>query len=239
MTGPDVLVLWDIDGTLISARGFGALMYRDAFLQAFGRDLAGAVDLGGRTELDIIAEVLSQQGVEHTPETSAVLATALAASFERRRGELAGHGEVLPGAREGLEAFAADPRVHQGVLTANLGSVARVKLEEFGLAHLVDWDVSAYGDDHADRAELVAVARERARHVRRFADDEVVLIGDTPHDVRAALVAGVRLVAVATGRSTAQQLSDAGATVVLDDLRDLAAVREHVWSGGRRGTRTA
>ncbi|MEU7475905.1 haloacid dehalogenase-like hydrolase [Lentzea sp. NPDC042327] len=239
MTGPDVLVLWDIDNTLISARGFGGLMYREAFRTAFGRDLAGPVDLGGRTELDIIAECLRQHGIEHTPESSARLAAALAGCFEARRGELTGHGEVLPGAREALEAFAADPRVHQGVLTANLGSVARVKLEEFGLAHLVDWDVSAYGDDHADRAELVAFARDRARHVRRFADDEVVLIGDTPHDVRAALDSGVRLVAVATGRSTAAQLAAAGATTVLDDLSDLDRVRRHVWSGLDGGTRTA
>ncbi|WP_053733289.1 haloacid dehalogenase-like hydrolase [Nocardia sp. NRRL S-836] len=239
MTGPEVLVLWDVDNTLISARGFGGLMYREAFRTAFGRELVGAVDLGGRTELDIIAECLREQGVEHTAEASQRLATALAGCFESRRGELTGHGEVLPGAREALEAFAADPRVHQGVLTANLASVARIKLEEFGLAHLVDWEVSAYGDDHADRAELVTFARDRARHVRRFADDEVVLIGDTPHDVRAALVAGVRLVAVATGRSTAAQLRAAGATVVLDGLGDLAELRGHVWPGRDRGTRTA
>lgn len=239
MTGPDVLVLWDIDNTLISARGFGGLMYREAFLTAFGRELDGGVDLGGRTELDIIAETLRRHGIDHTPEASALLANALATCFENRRDELPGHGEVLSGAREALEAFAQDPRVHQGVLTANLASVAKIKLEAFGLAHLVDWDVSAFGDDHADRAELVTFARERARHVRVFAGDEVVLIGDTPHDVRAALNAGVRLVAVATGRSSAQDLRDAGALTVLGDLTDLAELRRHVWSGQGQGTRTA
>ncbi|SER86870.1 Phosphoglycolate phosphatase, HAD superfamily [Lentzea xinjiangensis] len=239
MTGPELLVLWDVDNTLISARGFGGLMYREAFLAAFGRELTGPVDLGGRTELDVIAEVLRQHGIEHTGEAARLLADALATSFEARRGDLTGHGEVLPGALEALRHFAADPRVRQGVLTANLRSVALLKLEEFGLAHLVDWDVSAFGDDHADRAELVAFARGRARHIREFAADEVVLIGDTPHDVRAATTAGVRLVAVATGRSSRQDLLDAGAGVVLDDLRDLGELTRQVWEAAAPGNRTA
>ncbi|NKE58332.1 HAD hydrolase-like protein [Lentzea sp. PSKA42] len=239
MTGPELLVLWDIDNTLISARGFGKLMYRQAFLDAFGRELDGPVDLGGRTELDIIAEILRQHGIEHTDEASQLLANALANSFENRRADLPGHAEVLPGALRALEAFADDPRVHQGVLTANLQSVARIKLEEFGLAHLVDWDVSAFGDDHADRAELVRFARERARHIRVFTHDEVVLIGDTPHDVHAAVTAGVRLVAVATGRSSKEDLRAAGAEIVLDDLSDLGELTRQVWKTAAQGNRTA
>lgn len=136
---------------------------------------------------------------------------------------------MLPGALTALRHFADDPRVHQGVLTANLRSVAKVKLEEFGLAHLVDWEVSAFGDDHADRAELVTFARDRARHLRPFAHDEVVLIGDTPHDVYAATKAGVGLVAVATGRSTAEELRAAGADEVMPDLNDLDELVRQVW----------
>ncbi|MGW6444275.1 HAD family hydrolase [Lentzea sp. NPDC055074] len=230
MTGPELLVLWDIDNTLISARGFGGLMYREAFRTAFGRELTGPVDLGGRTEVDIIEETLRLHGIEHTDEAAQLLSDALASSFETRRAELPGHGEVLPGALEALQHFAGDPRVHQGVLTANLRSVALIKLQEFGLAHLVDWDVSAFGDEHVDRAELVTFARERARRIRRFAHDEVVLIGDTPHDVYAATKAGVRLVAVATGRSSRQDLHRAGAQIVIDDLSDLELLASSVWA---------
>jgi phosphoglycolate phosphatase-like HAD superfamily hydrolase len=239
VTGPELLVLWDIDNTLISARGFGKLMYREAFLQAFGRDLAGPIDLGGRTELDIIAEILRQHGIEHTQEASQLLANALAGSFETRKADLPGHAEVLPGALAALRHFANDPRVHQGVLTANLQSVAKIKLEAFGLAHLVDWDVSAFGDDHADRAELVTFARDRARHIRTFTHDEVVLIGDTPHDVHAALTAGVRLVAVATGRSTEEDLRRAGAVTVLRDLTDLGELTRQVWAARTPGNQRA
>jgi phosphoglycolate phosphatase-like HAD superfamily hydrolase len=237
VTGPELLVLWDIDNTLISARGFGKLMYRQAFRQAFGRELAGPVDLGGRTELDVIAELLRQHDIEHTDEASRALADALAHSFETRRTDLPGHAEVLPGALDALRHFADDPRVHQGVLTANLRSVALLKLEAFGLEHLVDWDVSAFGDDHVDRAELVTFARERARHVGAFASDRVVLIGDTPHDVRAARTAGVHIVAVATGRSTAEDLRAAGAANVLDDLGDLDELVRQVWGSATGGNR--
>ncbi|MFD4674021.1 HAD hydrolase-like protein [Lentzea sp. NPDC058450] len=169
----------------------------------------------------MIEEVLRQHDIETTADARRLLSTALSTSFEDRRAELPGHGEVLPGALRALEHFANDPRVHQAVLTANLASVAQIKLEEFGLAHLVDWDASAFGDDHLDRADLVTVARDRARHVRPFADEEVVVIGDTPHDVYAATKAGVRLIAVATGRSSRQDLHRAGAQIVIDDLSDL------------------
>lgn len=238
MTGPELLVLWDIDNTLISARGFGKLMYREAFQAAFGRQLTGSLDLGGRTELDVIAEILRQHDIEHTEDASQLLATALARSFESRRNDLPGHAEVLPGALQALKRFADDPRIHQGVLTANLQSVAKIKLEAFGLAQLVDWDVSAFGDDHADRAELVTFARARAQHIRAFTNDEVVLIGDTPHDVHAATTAGVRLVAVATGRSSKQDLHRAGAEIVLDDLSDLGELTRQVWNISGQGNRT-
>jgi phosphoglycolate phosphatase-like HAD superfamily hydrolase len=239
VTGPELLVLWDIDNTLITARGFGKLMYDEAFLGAFGRALNGPVDFGGRTELDVIAGVLRQHDIENTDEASQLLATALANAFHARREDYPVHAEVLPGALQALEHFANDPRVHQGVLTGNLRSVALLKMEVFGLAHLVDWDVSAFGDDHLDRAELVTFARERARHLRPFTPDEVVLIGDTPHDVHAALTAGVRLVAVATGRNTEDELRAAGADVVVDDLSDLDELIRQVWKTAAQGNRSA
>lgn len=239
MTGPELLVLWDIDGTLIAGRGFGKLMYREAFRTAFGRELKGSVDLGGRTELDVIAELLHQHDIEHTEETSKLLADALASSFESRRADFPDHSDLLPGALQALQHFADDPRVHQGVLTANLRSVALIKLEEFGLAHLVDWDVSAFGDDHADRAELVQFARKRAQHIQSFTHDQVILIGDTPHDVYAATKAGVRVVAVATGRFTEHDLQEAGAETTLDGLADLDELTRQVWGTAAQGNRDA
>lgn len=216
-------MLWDIDHTLIEPRGSGQKAYARAFVRAFGRELEALADMNGRTELGIAAETLVLHGIEATGEATALLMAALAEAFEDGKAELFASGRVLPGAMEALGAFALDAGIHQGVLTGNLPAVARLKLEAFELHHYLDLEVSAYGDDHEDRKELVEVARERARRSGLDFED-TVLIGDTPRDVRAGLESGARVVAVATGRCGEEELRDAGATVVLRDLTDLREV---------------
>lgn len=227
VTSPRLLVLWDIDHTLIEAWGSGRKAYERAFPVAFGRELEQLAGMLGRTELRIAAETIALHGIEATSEATTRLMAALAQTFEDDKTELFANGRALPGAREALSAFAEDPAVHQGVLTGNLPGVARLKLEAFRLDHYLNLDASAYGDDHEDRTELVAVARQRAESVGLGFDD-TVLIGDTPRDVIAGLESGARVVAVATGRCSADDLRDAGATVVLRDLTDLAEVTASV-----------
>ncbi|HZD13709.1 MAG TPA: HAD hydrolase-like protein, partial [Pseudonocardiaceae bacterium] len=125
-----------------------------------------------------------------------------------------------------LQTLAADPRVRQGVLTGNLRDVARIKLEVFDLASYLDLGASAYGNDHPDRARLVAIAQNRAsdRAGVVFDDAHTVLLGDTPNDVQAAATAGVRVIAVATGKATTDDLTTTGASAVVSDLTDTARV---------------
>ncbi|QFZ21308.1 HAD family hydrolase [Saccharothrix syringae] len=226
MITPQLLVLWDIDHTLLQSRGVGREMYVRAVPAAFGRPFVDLADVTGRTEPDIIAETLELHGMEPTATNVARLAEALTAAYEAARAELAERGRVLPGARETLAVLAEDSVIHQGVLTGNLRSVAHVKLETFGLARYLDLDASAYGGDHHVRAELVHIARQRAaeRTGVLFDRTHTVLVGDTPRDVEAAHAAGVRVVAVATGRSSTAELRAAGAVDVLDDLTDSGLV---------------
>ncbi|MDQ2883319.1 MAG: HAD hydrolase-like protein, partial [Actinomycetota bacterium] len=137
------------------------------------------------------------------------------------------------GARETLAALAADSRVHQAVLSGNLRDVSRIKLEVFGLDSYLDLASSAYGDDHTERSELVAIARHRAteRTAATFDKQHTVLIGDTPHDVEAALTAGVRIIAVASGKSDETELAQAGAPVTVSDLTDTATIVQLVTDG--------
>lgn len=217
-----VLVLWDVDHTLIETRGVGSAIYRRAFAEATGRPLGELADVSGRTELDIMREMLRINGVEATDEAVGALAAALTEGYDDARDELVAAGRALPGAEATLRRLADDPRIHQSVLTGNLRAIARIKLDVFGLTGYLDLDVGAYGEDHADRAHLVGIAQQRAsEHTGvAVANSCTILLGDTPNDVRAAATAGVRVIGVATGKHGPDDLIAAGAPAVLIDLTD-------------------
>ncbi|MGH3839495.1 MAG: HAD family hydrolase [Pseudonocardiaceae bacterium] len=230
---PYILVLWDIDHTLIETRGVGRAIYERAFPAATGKPLRQLAEVAGRTELVIMHDTLQLHDVEPSEQMMRHLAAALVQSHEEARAELAATGRVLPGAQETLAALAADPRVHQAVLSGNLRDVSRIKLEVFGLDSYLDLASSAYGDDHTKRPELVTIAQQRAteRTAATFDKQHTVLIGDTPHDVEAALTAGVRIIAVASGKSDETELALAGAPVIVSDLTHTATVVQLVIDG--------
>ncbi|MGH3855899.1 MAG: HAD hydrolase-like protein [Pseudonocardiaceae bacterium] len=210
---PRLLVLWDLDHTLIETRGVGRAIYERAFSAATGRPLTTLASISGRTERDIMAESLRLNNIAPTDEMLTRLARALVRGYHDARDELGIVGRALPGARDTLANLAHSPTVHQSVLTGNLRDVARIKLEVFDLDHYLDLDAGAYGDDHPERSKLVAIAQRRAaeRTGVVFGNDATVLVGDTPKDVEAGLAAGVRVIGVATGKTNTQELRDAGA----------------------------
>ena len=230
---PRLLILWDIDHTLIETRGVGLAIYQRAFPAATGRELTELAKVSGRTELDIMRETLRINGVEPTDEAVRRLATTLVQGYEDARVELAGQGRALPGAREILAEWANRTTLFQTVLTGNLREVARIKLEVFGLDAFLDLEAGAYGNDHQERAELVAIAQQRAsqRVGIEFGNDATVLIGDTPNDVAAGLAAGVRVVGVATGKTSLDELNQAGATWAVDEVQSVRHVVKHVTRG--------
>jgi phosphoglycolate phosphatase-like HAD superfamily hydrolase len=221
--GQTRLVLWDIDHTLIEARGLGRDVYARVFPQVTGQALRELGVFDGRTELEIIHGTLALHGIAADEEIVDGLTAALADGFRTASEELVTRGSVLPGVHAALEALAAEPGMHQSVLTGNTAEVARIKVEAFGLGRHLDLSIGAYGDDHRDRAELVTIARERAsaRLGIPVDADQVVLIGDTPNDVAAALTAGAHIIAVATGNYSVADLAAAGAPSPLPTLADL------------------
>jgi phosphoglycolate phosphatase len=224
------LVLWDVDHTLMETGGVGVELFRTAFEQATGHELARSADVTGRTEPAIFRETVE---LHHIPYSTALFdryAKLLAAGYLARAGEMARRGRALPGAHEAITALAQTGQIVQSVLTGNLRSVAEIKLSTFALADGLELDIGAYGSDDHVRARLVPVARRRAgeKHHACFDGDATVLIGDSPSDVEAALDSGARVVAVASGRSTAAELRQAGAPLVLPSLRDTTAVMQAV-----------
>lgn len=233
---PPTLVLWDIDFTLIASMGLGRAIYQRIFSGLPRQQLDELTALAGRTDREVIIRGLRLRGDEPTERTIGRVIDALVDGFRARAHELSSRGGVLPGAQAALSTLDTDEHVRQSVLTGNVLEVARMKLEAFGLTRYLDLDIGAYGDDHADRAELVpiAVARTTARTGFHIGAQRVVLIGDTPNDVAAAQRNGARAIAVATGRYSAAELAAAGAHTVFDDLTDTAAVRDAVLTPAAR-----
>ncbi len=214
-----LLVLWDIDGTLVDGAGQGRHAFDDAFRVVTGREPPGQVEMAGRTDRMIALAMLDGDDHSLAPMLDE-LERALAAREARMRAD----GRALPGAAEALAALAEREHTVQSLLTGNLATNAALKLGAFGLEHWVDLEVGGYGSDpHEARSDLVAVARERAAAKYAPAVD-TVLVGDTPLDVRAAHEAGARAVAVASGPYAVEQLREAGADAVLEDLVDTEAL---------------
>jgi phosphoglycolate phosphatase len=226
---PGLLVLWDVDHTLINAGRGGWRAYQLAFGQLFGRSVPAAPSMAGRTDRAIALETLALAGVPDPRTQVDAFQRVLARVAPDVADVVREHGRVLPGAAEAIRALAAagDGRVLvQSVLTGNMRVMAQVKLSALGLDRDLDLEVGAYGDDHEIRADLVPLARAgaAAAYGADFSGPATVLVGDTPLDVEAARVAGARAVAVASGEFSVADLVASGADAVLPDLTDTAAV---------------
>ncbi len=224
------LVLWDIDHTLVDFTELGSAWYATAFTAATGATLRVNPVFGGRTELATTTDLLTANGFEAAPETIEALFKALVAESERAAHRFPVEARVLPGAAEALTAFAGHDGVVQTLVTGNLPEISRHKLVAFGLQEHLDLEIGGYGTLSVHRPDLVphAMGLAAAKHGTEFDADEVVVIGDTPNDVKAALDNGAVSVAVATGHFSAGELSAAGAHTVLPDLADTDAVRAAV-----------
>ena len=223
-----MLVLWDIDHTLIDSGGVGVQVYQLVFHDLFGRDLPGLVPFAGRTERAIVLDLLALAGIREPRRHVDELLARIGAHAPGLAGLVAERGRALPGAAAALAAVAAQTRLiaAQSVLTGNVRAMAEMKLHTLGLADHLDLGIGAYGDAAECRADLVPIARSKAAlaYCHDFAGSETVLAGDTPLDVAAALSAGARSLGVATGDWTAAELAAAGADAVLPDLTDPSAV---------------
>jgi phosphoglycolate phosphatase len=219
-----LLVLWDVDYTLIDSNGVGRELYQTVFGEMFGRDMPQPGSMAGRTDRAIVAEVLTLAGLDDPRQHVDAFHRLMAAHSAGLADRVAQRVRILPGAAEAMAALARlDGRgVVQSLLTGNIRPLAEVKLGPLGLTEHLDLDAGAYGSTHEVRAELVHEARRNASRAYRadFGGDATVIVGDTPLDVEAALVTGARAVGVATGAFTVGELAAAGAHAVLPDLAD-------------------
>jgi phosphoglycolate phosphatase len=212
--------MWDIDYTLLRGGGVTTRAWRAAFTGVTGKPWLETPAFGGRTDMDVCAEVFARHGVtDCTPERFFV---RYVQEIMKVKHEFGVQGALMPGVRDVLDRLGRDPGVVQTLVTGNVPEVAAVKVAAFGLDGAFDTEVGGYGTDDAVRATLVRRSRERAeaKYGEPFAP---VVIGDTVHDVTAALANGALAVGVATGKTTMADLVLAGAHAVLPDLSDTDA----------------
>jgi phosphoglycolate phosphatase-like HAD superfamily hydrolase len=215
--------MWDVDHTLLRGGGLAARAWRDAFVEVTGVPWRATPVFGGRTDLDVCAEVFDTHGVTDCPPERFFARYVERVHADRHL--FAEQGAVLPGVRDVLDRLAGDPGVVQTLVTGNVPQVAAAKVAAFGLTGAFDAEVGGYGTDDSVRSTLVRRSLERAR--AKYGEPfRPVVIGDTANDVSAALANGALAIGVATGSTTAAELTRAGAHTVLPDLSDVdAAVR--------------
>jgi phosphoglycolate phosphatase-like HAD superfamily hydrolase len=220
-----LLILFDIDGTLVLTGGAGVRALTRAFHDTFQiGDAFRGVPMPGRTDQMIVSEALQRLRLDADDD---LLARFRDRYYECLVGEIQQPGPrkgIMPGVRELLDVLEMRSDVILGLLTGNYAESARIKLEHFDLWRY--FRCGAFADDHADRNELVPVAVDRARAcgVASIDPRDVIVIGDTPADVACAAAAGARSIAVATGGYDIGALRATGADVTLEDLSDTTEV---------------
>jgi phosphoglycolate phosphatase-like HAD superfamily hydrolase len=220
------LLLFDIDGTLMLSGGAGFRAIDRAFETLFGiLNATDGVRPDGKTDPLIFREIVEKHGIAHGPGDEVfeqIRTTYEPLMAEEMRSSPA---RMMPGVEPLLESLAADPDLSLGLLTGNFERTARIKLDRFGLNH--HFPFGAFGSDDEDRRCLPSTAVKRAEaHLGSPVGlgSHVLVIGDTPRDVECALVNGATAVGVATGRYNVEQLTQAGAHMVFEDLSDTEEV---------------
>ncbi len=222
MTGNTVL-LFDIDGTLVSTGGAGRRAMEAAFALHTGRaDACSHFSMAGMTDRLIVRRGL--QAVGHTEDDAKIdsVIEAYLATLQAELGLATGYA-LMPGVRATLERVAATPGVAVGLGTGNVRRGAELKLRHGGI-----WDFFSYGgfgcDAEARDQVILAGARRGAAALGRPLDQcKVWVIGDTPLDVAAAHANGFKCLAVCTGGATRAELAACHPEILAQSLDDSVA----------------
>jgi len=217
------LILFDIDGTLISAGGAGRYAIERAWKEVYGiPDCLAGVDLGGRTDASLFEDLYRAHGIELKPSMHQLFVSAY---FHLLHECLhVSDGSCLEGSSDFLNRLVGlYPDIVLGLLTGNARLAAEIKLRHFGL-----WDpfvLGAFGDDHACRDQLATIAKGRGESFlgRELVGDEVLIVGDTLHDIQCARSIEAVCLAVATGGVSLDALQVANPDYLVQSLAEVDA----------------
>lgn len=211
-----MVLLFDIDGTLIKTGGAGGTALMSAFSDTFQVAEPCDVPFSGRTDRWIAQRLFRAHDIDDTD-----------ANWQRLKDEYLRRlvvylpqreGMVLPGVAALLSQLSQRDDVALGLLTGNAQGSAKLKLDHYCLSHYFAF--GGYGDHFVDRDDVArdALTASRTHIGREVPPDRVWVIGDTPIDVRCARAIGARAVAVATGWDSRERLAAAAPDLVVDSL---------------------
>ena len=216
------VLLFDIDGTLLLTNGGGSGALKRALQHEFGLpEACTRIEFSGRTDRSLLEEILTRNRLPTTTEHFDRLRgcyTSILPDVLRERG-----GRVLPGAIDLLAQLRRRRDIACHVMTGNLKETATLKLEHFGLRHYFD---EIFGGEHDCHRDDLARRTARAIHARHgeSATRNMIVIGDTPADVRCGHAVGARVLAVCSGRHSRRELEAERPMSVHDDLTDLSRI---------------
>ncbi len=215
-----MLILFDVDCTLVDTGGAGMAALNEAALEIFGEE-GPALDLAGSTDSGIVRGLFEHFQLPYDARMEEEFYLSYLPKMKCNLNNESFGGRILDGVTD-LLARLEDEGHTLGLMTGNIERGAIIKASHYGLAG--HFGFGSYGDDHWDRNRLGPVALERAEKVtgRKFGPDETLVIGDTPKDVACAHAFGSKCVAVATGSFDERQLKACGSDLVVPDLVDFS-----------------
>ena len=217
-----LLILLDIDGTLLRTKGMGLLSMRLALQEVFGtQGTKPDYRPGGKSYLQIVRDLLAETDItdEHITASWPKYQQAVARQLEQQIAAFPDRVYALPGGRELVAALRSRSEIALGLLTGNPEPLARLKLQAAGYSWS-DFRLGAYGDETPERATQVELARQRAKNLTgdEFSGSRTIIIGDTIHDVRCAKATGARSIVVTSGDDKWEELARENPDTLLSDL---------------------
>lgn len=219
------LVLFDIDGTLLHTNSVGIRAFTKTLELEFNipNGTAG-LKFAGRTDTGLVRELFVKHGIEVSKKNFRAFFDCYTDLLARMLAETG--GEICPGASDLIAELQKMPQPPTlGLLTGNIRLGAEIKLRYFKL-----WDTfvtGAFADDHEDRNQIAAIAHQRGCELlgEQLRGDQVVVIGDTPHDIACGRAIEAKVLAVATGISPLTELESLRPEWAVPDLTKISATQ--------------
>lgn len=222
------ILLFDIDGTLLDPAGFGRTCCQRALEDVLEIPIsAESVEMAGRTDWQIVNDFLAQAGLDETQIEVHRQAVFAALTHHIEKAAASSRMYLLPGVKPLLNRLAQDSNFLLGLVTGNLRQTVIHKLRAVGIEPNF-FSFGAFGDEHYDRNCLPSLAIKRASQLLGYdvSPQEVLVIGDTPHDIACTHHTGLKVLSVSTGLYAFDDLAKSHPDFLLEDLSDTDLVIE-------------